>query len=96
MCHKPITVLIIPDCRHAAAHCESLTQKLRCPQGSATLSMAYAGSRFVNSVLEALNGEEGIVECAFVRSDETEAKYFATPLLLGVSIIHSPTVHIWL
>jgi malate dehydrogenase len=51
--------------------------------GSATLSMAYAGDRFVNSLLEALGGESGIVECAFVRSDETEAKYFSTPLLLG-------------
>lgn len=51
--------------------------------GSATLSMAYAGARFTNSVLEALNGEQGIVECAFVRSDVTEAKYFSTPLLLG-------------
>jgi len=55
-------------------------------QGSATLSMAYAGARFVGSVLDGLNGEEGIVECAFVRSDETEAKYFSTPLLLGVSL----------
>lgn len=51
--------------------------------GSATLSMAYAGARFTNSLLEAMNGEEGIVECAFVHSDETEAKYFATPILLG-------------
>jgi malate dehydrogenase len=54
-------------------------------QGSATLSMAFAGNRFVNSVLQALGGESGVVECAFVRSDETEAKYFSTPLLLGVS-----------
>ena len=46
--------------------------------------MAYAGARFTNSILEALNGEQGIVECAFVRSDVTEAKYFSTPLLLGV------------
>lgn len=51
--------------------------------GSATLSMAYAGARFVNSLLDAMAGEEGVVECAFVRSDETEAKYFATPLVLG-------------
>lgn len=51
--------------------------------GSATLSMAFAGNRFVKSVLEALSGEEGIVECAFVRSDETEAAYFSMPLLLG-------------
>jgi len=53
-------------------------------QGSATLSMAYAGNRFLTSVLQALSGETGIVECGFVRSDETDAKYFSTPLLLGV------------
>lgn len=51
--------------------------------GSATLSMAYAGARFVNSMLQAVAGESGIVECAFVRSEESEAKYFSTPLLLG-------------
>jgi len=51
--------------------------------GSATLSMAYAGAKFADSVLEALNGEQGIVQCAFVKSDETEAAYFSTPLLLG-------------
>lgn len=51
--------------------------------GSATLSMAFAGARFTDSILQALSGEEGIVECAYVRSDETEAKYFSTPLLLG-------------
>merc|ERR1712157_182291 len=28
-------------------------------------------------------GQEGVVECAFVASDVTEAKYFATPLVLG-------------
>jgi len=51
--------------------------------GSATLSMAYAGARFANSLIQALNGEEGVVECAFVASDVTEAKYFSTPILLG-------------
>jgi malate dehydrogenase len=51
--------------------------------GSATLSMAYAGARFTNSVLQALDGEEGIVEPGFVKSDQTEAAYFSTPLLLG-------------
>jgi len=51
--------------------------------GSATLSMAYAGARFANSLIQALNGEEGIVECAFVASDVSEAKYFSTPILLG-------------
>lgn len=51
--------------------------------GSATLSMAYAGARFANSVLQALNGEEGVIECAYVKSEESEASYFSTPVLLG-------------
>jgi len=51
--------------------------------GSATLSMAYAGAKFADSILQAIGGEEGVIECAFVRSDETEATYFSTPLLLG-------------
>lgn len=54
--------------------------------GSATLSMAYAGARFTFSLLDAMNGKEGVVECSFVRSEETECKYFSTPLLLGVSL----------
>ena len=51
--------------------------------GSATLSMAYAGARFVFSLLEALEGKARVVECAYVCSEETESKYFSTPLLLG-------------
>jgi len=51
--------------------------------GSATLSMAYAAATFAHSLLDAMNGTEGIVQCAYVRSDETDAKYFATPILLG-------------
>jgi len=51
--------------------------------GSATLSMAYAGARFCDSLMKAMNGQEGIVECAYVQSNVTEAAYFSTPLLLG-------------
>ncbi|XP_066293692.1 malate dehydrogenase, mitochondrial-like [Branchiostoma lanceolatum] len=51
--------------------------------GSATLSMAYAGARFTNSLLSALNGKEGVIECGFIKSSETECSYFSTPLLLG-------------
>ncbi|KAM9320615.1 malate dehydrogenase, mitochondrial [Gastrophryne carolinensis] len=57
--------------------------KAKAGAGSATLSMAYAGARFVFSVLDAMNGKEGVIECAFVRSEETESPYFSTPLLLG-------------
>ncbi|XP_054250192.1 malate dehydrogenase, mitochondrial isoform X2 [Indicator indicator] len=51
--------------------------------GSATLSMAYAGARFAFSLLEAMKGKQGVVECSFVKSEETESPYFSTPLLLG-------------
>ncbi|XP_045140609.1 malate dehydrogenase, mitochondrial [Echinops telfairi] len=51
--------------------------------GSATLSMAYAGARFVFSIVDALNGKEGVIECSFVKSQETDCAYFSTPLLLG-------------
>ncbi|XP_030648339.1 malate dehydrogenase, mitochondrial isoform X2 [Chanos chanos] len=57
--------------------------KAKAGAGSATLSMAYAGARFTFSLLDAMNGKEGVVECAYVRSEETECKYFSTPLLLG-------------
>ncbi|KAL4223111.1 malate dehydrogenase [Mactra antiquata] len=51
--------------------------------GSATLSMAYAAAKFAESLIEAMGGADGKVECAYVQSDVTEATYFATPLLLG-------------
>uniref|UniRef100_A0A670JVV0 Malate dehydrogenase, mitochondrial n=1 Tax=Podarcis muralis TaxID=64176 RepID=A0A670JVV0_PODMU len=57
--------------------------KAKAGAGSATLSMAYAGARFVFSVLDAMNGKEGVIECSFVRSEETECPYFSTPLLFG-------------
>ena len=54
-------------------------------QGSATLSMAFAGVRFVTSILEALNGKENVIECAFVESNvHPDVKYFATPIRFGV------------
>merc|ERR1711931_585749 len=59
--------------------------KAKAGAGSATLSMAMAGARFALSMIRALNGEEGVVECAYIRSDLTEATYFSTPLLLGPS-----------
>ncbi len=33
--------------------------------------------------LQALNGKEGVVECAYVASNVTESPFFATPVLLG-------------
>lgn len=63
--------------------------KAKAGAGSATLSMAMAGARFAISLIRALRGEQGVVECAYVRSDLTESKYFSTPILLGVSLTRS-------
>jgi malate dehydrogenase len=52
--------------------------------GSATLSMAYAGAEFAFSVLKALRGDKGIVECTFVESTaEPRSTYFSTRVELG-------------
>lgn len=47
--------------------------------------MAYAGSRFVSSLLKAMVlKEKGIVECSYVKSDVKEGlEYFSTKVELG-------------
>lgn len=57
--------------------------KAKAGAGSATLSMGFAGARFTLSLAKALNGDSGVVECAYVMNDVVGTKYFATPLLLG-------------
>lgn len=51
--------------------------------GSATLSMGQAAARFGLSLVRALQGEQGIVECAYVEGDGEHARFFSQPLLLG-------------
>ncbi|KAF9371226.1 Malate dehydrogenase, cytoplasmic [Podila verticillata] len=55
--------------------------------GSATLSMAFAGARFTNSLLEAtVGGKKGVIEPTFVKSDVfagQDVDYFATNVELG-------------
>lgn len=96
--HSGITILPLlsqmqPKTSFTQDEVESLTDRIqnagtevvnaKAGAGSATLSMAYAGARFVFSLLKALRGDSGIVECAFVPSDLTPAAYFSTPLELG-------------
>merc|ERR1712088_647912 len=57
--------------------------KAKAGAGSATLSMAYAAARFTDSLIKAMDGQEGVIECAYVASNVTESPYFATPVLLG-------------
>ncbi|WCJ35933.1 malate dehydrogenase [Euphorbia peplus] len=51
--------------------------------GSATLSMAYAAARFVESSLRALDGDSDVYECTFVQSDLTELPFFASRVKIG-------------
>ncbi|KAF7850546.1 hypothetical protein BT93_L5297 [Corymbia citriodora subsp. variegata] len=51
--------------------------------GSATLSMAYAAARFVESSLRALDGDGDVYECAFVQSDLADLPFFASRVKLG-------------
>lgn len=51
--------------------------------GSATLSMAYAAARFVESSLRALDGDGDVYECSFVDSTLTDLPFFASRIKLG-------------
>jgi len=54
--------------------------------GSATLSMAYAGFKFGERLLQAHAGKKNIVECTFVESPvaaKDGAQFFASPVTLG-------------
>ena len=54
--------------------------------GSATLSMAKAGAKFVNSLIKGLNGIDNVIECAYVESDIIpQCRWFSTKLKLGVN-----------
>jgi malate dehydrogenase len=44
---------------------------------------AYAAAKFGEACLRALQGETGIIECAYVASEVTEFPFFATKVRLG-------------
>jgi len=90
----PLLSQVTPQVSFTKEELEHLTKRIqnagtevveaKAGAGSATLSMAYAGARFTFSMLMALNGAKGVVECAYVASKEVpESSYFATPILFG-------------
>lgn len=96
--HSGVTIIPLlsqckPPVNYPAAQVKQLSERIqeagtevvkaKAGAGSATLSMAYAGARFALSLVRAIKGEKNIIECAYVRSNVTEATYFATPLKLG-------------
>jgi len=97
--HSGVTILpllsqVHPKVTFTPEELEALTHRIqnagtevveaKAGAGSATLSMAFAGARFAFSLLEAISGKKGVIECAYVASNVLpEVKYFACPLLLG-------------
>ncbi|WP_133407882.1 malate dehydrogenase [Parashewanella tropica] len=51
--------------------------------GSATLSMGQAACRFGLSLVRGLQGEENVIECAYVEGGSEHAEFFAQPVRLG-------------
>ncbi|XP_062523301.1 NADH dehydrogenase [ubiquinone] iron-sulfur protein 2, mitochondrial-like isoform X2 [Corticium candelabrum] len=95
--HSGVTIIPLlsqttPSVSFSQDDIEKLTQRIqnagtevvnaKAGTGSATLSMAYAGARFVYSLFEAMKGKD-VVECAYVKSDVADSPYFATPIRLG-------------
>jgi malate dehydrogenase len=91
----PLLSQVSPQVQFSKQELDALTKRIqnagtevveaKAGAGSATLSMAYAGARFTFSLLQALAGKQGVVECAYIASEGLETSYFATPCLFGVS-----------
>lgn len=98
--HAGITILPllsqIPNAKFTPQQIEALTNRIQFGgdevvkakdgAGSATLSMASAGARFVNSLLRGLKGEKNVTECAFVSSPIVPGvEFFSTRVELGAN-----------
>lgn len=96
--HAGITILPLlsktkPSCEFTQEEIEKLTDRIqnggtevveaKAGAGSATLSMAYASARFVESSLRALDGDTDVFECTYVQSELTELPFFASRVKLG-------------
>ncbi|KAG6529402.1 malate dehydrogenase, chloroplastic-like [Zingiber officinale] len=96
--HAGITILPLlsktrPSVTFTDEEIESLTVRIqnagtevveaKAGAGSATLSMAYAAARFVESSLRALDGDGDVYECSFVQSELTDLPFFASRVNLG-------------
>ncbi|KNC86327.1 malate dehydrogenase, mitochondrial [Sphaeroforma arctica JP610] len=96
--HSGVTIVPLlsrttPACEFTQEEAEKLTHRIqnagtevveaKAGAGSATLSMAFAGARFANSVMKAMNGED-ITECAYVYSSiQDGVSFFSTEISLG-------------
>ncbi len=67
--------------------------KAKAGGGSATLSMGQAACRFGLALVKALQGEQNLIECAYVEGDGKYARFFAQPVLLGKNGIETIFEH---
>lgn len=91
----PVLSQTAPSTQFSAEEITELTDKiqdaanvvieLKAGRGSAVLATAFATERFVGRLIQAMNGASDVVECCYVKSSLTDAAYFASPALLGVS-----------
>lgn len=93
--HAGVTIIPVlsqtkPHCQFSESEAKDLTVRIqdagtevvkaKAGAGSATLSMALAGAKFVEGLLKGLKGEKSVL-CAYVASDACKGlDYFATPL----------------
>lgn len=97
----PLLSQVEPKATFTDAERDALTQRImfggdevvkaKAGGGSATLSMAYAGAEFADSVMAAMAGETGVTECTFVESSITDAPFFSSPVTLGKNGVE--TIH---
>lgn len=64
-------------------HLQNMTSNMLDVQGSATLSMAYAGALFADSCLRGLNGDSNVFDYSYVESDVTDVPFFSSRVDLG-------------
>ncbi|MCC3704886.1 malate dehydrogenase [Rouxiella badensis] len=95
--HSGVTILPllsqIPGVSFSDSEVESLTRHIqdagtevveaKAGGGSATLSMGQAAARLGLSLVNALQGKSGVVECSYVEGNGEYARFFAQPVLLG-------------
>lgn len=58
--------------------------------GSATLSTAYAIASFTASLLHAMDGDENVVEHAFIQQDYRNCHFFSSKVRLGINGVEEP------
>ncbi|VDM40996.1 unnamed protein product [Toxocara canis] len=96
--HSGVTIIPLlsqtkPSCKFTEEEAKNLTTRIqdagtevvkaKAGAGSATLSMALAGARFVEGLVNGLKGQKNVL-CAYIASDAMKGlDYFSTPVELG-------------